>query len=515
MTRFKRLMLANAMIGGNVAANALGVLLVEALDRWGFISLAPRIPAIMALIPYFSLAAMAVGVSVLRWWERPLRRLLNDLAQGRETPPETRSLAQRRLLNEPWVAMALNLALWIAAALFFASLVALHAESSHSAGVVALRSLFVGLITVTAAFFLLEHILQHRLIPVVFPRGGLSRVKGAWPIRIGFRLAALVLAACMIPFTAIIFTIQGSARLLETGRAAPLEVLNELQAAVLFLCLFFMVNAAALALLLTINLVRPLKEISRALERVRQGDFSARVRVMSNDEIGRTGEAINQMTAGLAERERIKDTFGKYVSRQVRDEILSGRIPLDGEVKQVTVLFSDLRDFTPMVEATPPKKMVAILNGYFSRMTAAIEEQEGLVLQYVGDEIEAVFGAPLALADHPRRALAAALAMRRGLAAYNAELAARGGPTLRHGIGIHSGPVVAANIGGAGRLSYSLVGDTVNLAARLQELTKKMGRDILVSGATAAALGEGAALEHLEATTVKGRRQPVEVFAAL
>jgi len=148
-------------------------------------------------------------------------------------------------------------------------------------------------------------------------------------------------------------------------------------------------------------------------------------------------------------------------------------------------------------------------------MTAAIEEQEGLVLQYVGDEIEAVFGAPLALADHPRRALAAALAMRRGLAAYNAELAARGGPTLRHGIGIHSGPVVAANIGGAGRLSYSLVGDTVNLAARLQELTKKMGRDILVSGATAAALGEGAALEHLEATTVKGRRQPVEVFAAL
>jgi adenylate cyclase len=515
MTRFKRLILANAMILGNVVANTVGVLAVEALDRWGFISLTPRIPAIMALIPYFSLAATIVGVSVLRWWERPLRRFLGDLAQGRETPPEALALAQRRLLNEPWLAMALNLAIWAIAALFFASLVGLYAESAHSAGVVILRSLFVGLITVTAAFFLLEHILQHQLAPVVFPQGGLTEVKGAWRVRIGFRLAALVLAACMIPFTAIIFTIQGAARLLESGRAAPLEVLGNLQAAVLFLCLFFMVNAAALAFFLTTNLVRPLREIIRVLGRVRRGEFDSRVQVMANDEIGYTGEAINRMTAGLAERERIKDTFGKYVSRQVRDEILSGRIPLDGEVKQVTVLFSDLRDFTPMVETTPPKEVVAILNGYFSRMTTAIEEQDGLVLQYVGDEIEAVFGAPLALADHPRRALAAALAMRRGLAAYNAELAARGGPTLRHGIGIHSGPVVAANIGGGGRLSYTLVGDTVNLAARLQDLTKKLGRDILVSGVTAAALGEGAALEHLQATLVKGRSQPVEVFAAL
>ncbi|MCG2765745.1 MAG: adenylate/guanylate cyclase domain-containing protein [Desulfarculaceae bacterium] len=260
-------------------------------------------------------------------------------------------------------------------------------------------------------------------------------------------------------------------------------------------------------------MVRPLREIVRVLGKVRTGDFGSRVQVMANDEIGYTADMINQMTEGLAERERIKDAFGLYVSQQVRDEILAGRIPLDGEIKQVTILFSDLRDFTPMVEATPPKEVVMVINGYFQHMSTAVEEHGGLVLQYIGDEIEAVFGAPLALADHPRHALEAALAMRRRLAAYNARLIATGHHPLRHGIGIHSGPALAANIGGGGRLTYALVGDTVNLAARLQELTKAMGRDILVSGTTAAALGEGVALDRLRATTVKGRSQPVEVFA--
>jgi len=515
MPWLKRLILANSMILGNLVANVAGVAVVEALDIWGLGEMGKRNPHVMALIPYYTLAAMLVGISVTRWWESPIRRHLKNLTQGVATPPEALDLARRRLLNEPWLAMALNTGLWVAAATFFSSLVAYYGETGSSVGAVVMRSLFVGLITVTAAFFLLEHILQRRLVPIFFPQGGLSRVKGTWRVRIGFRLGALILAACMIPFAAILFTIRGSVRLLEVGQMPPLEVLTTLQAAVIFLCLFFMANAIALAFFVTINLVRPLGEIGRALRRVHKGDFTARVQVISNDEIGRTGEAINQMTAGLADRERIKDTFGKYVSSQVRDEILAGRIPLDGEIKQVTMLFSDLRDFTPMVESTEPKEVVQIINGYFTRMTQAIEARGGLVLQYVGDEIEAVFGAPLALTDHPRRALEAALEMRAALIEYNNRLAAEGRPGLRHGIGVHTGPAMAANIGGGGRLSYALVGDTVNLAARLQDLTKVLGRDILLSGATSVALGPNAALEHLEAAMVKGRSQPVEVYAAL
>ncbi len=515
MTRKQKFFLANSMIFGNVMANALGVVVMGLLDRFGYMVPLPRTPVVLGLIVFYDLFAFATGFLTLRLWEQPLRRHLKNLAQGIETPRPLLSKARRRLLNEPWLAMGLNLGLWALAALVFPLALWHDPETAPLAPVLAVRALFVGLITMTAAFFLLEHILQHYLAPVFFPQGGLTRVRGARRLSIGLRLGMLVMASSMIPFLAIFFTIQSSKRMLDRGVIATAEMLGDLQTSVLFLSILFMVNAVSLAFLTRSNLVHPLREITRTLSRVREGDFTARVEVMANDEIGYTGEAINQMTAGLADRERIKDTFGKYVSSQVRDEILAGRIPLDGEVKQVTMLFSDLRDFTPMVEGTEPKEVVKIINGYFTRMTQAVEAQDGLVLQYVGDEIEAVFGAPLALADHPRHALEAALGMRAALAEYNARLAARGRPGLRHGIGIHTGPAMAANIGGGGRLSYALVGDTVNLAARLQDLTKVLGRDILLSGATAAALGPGASLEHLEAAMVKGRSQPVEVYAAL
>ncbi|MBU1276918.1 MAG: HAMP domain-containing protein [Proteobacteria bacterium] len=513
MTRAKRLFLANLMLLGNLLANLMGVALMAALDRWAYMIRLPRTPEIMWLIIIYDLFAFTVGIGVLLTWERPIRRHLADLAQGRQSSPALKEQARRRLLNEPWVAVGLNLFLWGLATLVFPLVLSRLPVLFHLTGVMALRSLFVGAITVATAFFLLEHLLQHLLAPVFFPGGGLSRVRGAWRIRIGYRMAGLLLGACMIPFLAIIFTIRGSARLVQEGAMPPAEVLGDLQAAVVVLCLLFMVNAVGLASLVTVNMVRPLREIVRGLSKVRGGDFGSRVQVMANDEIGYTADMINQMTEGLAERERIKDAFGLYVSQQVRDEILAGRIPLDGEIKQVTMLFSDLRDFTPLVEATPPKEVVVVINGYFQHMAAAVEEHGGLVLQYIGDEIEAVFGAPLALADHPRHAVEAARAMRRRLAAYNARLIATGHSPLRHGIGIHSGPALAANIGGGGRLSYALVGDTVNLAARLQDMTKVTGRDILVSGTTAAALGQGVALERISATMVKGRSQPVEIFA--
>lgn len=209
----------------------------------------------------------------------------------------------------------------------------------------------------------------------------------------------------------------------------------------------------------------------------------------------------------------IKETFGKYVSLQVRDEILAGRIPLDGETKEVTVLFADLRNFTPLVEATPPQEVVKIINGYFAQMSAAIKEHGGLILQFIGDEIEAVFGAPLPLDNHPQRALEAALAMRARLKEVNQSLQHTGNKALAHGIGIHSGSVVAANIGSPERLSYALVGDTVNLASRLQGLNKKFGTDIIVSAITAAQLDGTVALQKLPATEVKGKSRPVEIFA--
>ncbi len=209
----------------------------------------------------------------------------------------------------------------------------------------------------------------------------------------------------------------------------------------------------------------------------------------------------------------IKDAFGRYVTREVRDAILSGRIPLDGEMKEVSVLFADLRGFTPFVETSPPREVVRVVNGYFEEMAQAIRANKGLVFQYVGDEIYAVFGAPTPLPDHARWAVRAGLEMRRRLEAYNRKLAAEGLPPLKNGIGIHSGPALAANIGGGDRLRYALVGDTVNLGSRLEGLTKKFGVQMIISGQTRDLIGDEVELEPLPETPIKGKSRPVKLFA--
>jgi class 3 adenylate cyclase/CHASE2 domain-containing sensor protein len=211
----------------------------------------------------------------------------------------------------------------------------------------------------------------------------------------------------------------------------------------------------------------------------------------------------------------VRDIFGRYVSREVRDKILSGRIPLDGEVREVTMLFADLRNFTPMVEATPPKEVVKIMNRYFVEMAAAIREQKGLVLQYIGDEIEAVFGAPVPLPNHSRRAVKAALGMRSRLKSVNRRLVRQGYAPLRHGIGIHTGEVLAANIGGGDRVSYSLVGDTVNLASRLQSLNKQFGTDIIISARTLAGIDKEIEVKQLPPTPLKGKTKKIDIFAVI
>jgi class 3 adenylate cyclase len=224
-----------------------------------------------------------------------------------------------------------------------------------------------------------------------------------------------------------------------------------------------------------------------------------------------TGWMVDRQRRQRRERNFINETFGKYVSREVRDEILAGRISLKGELKEVTVLFADLRDFTRLVETIPPREVVAIINTYFEAMSAAIASHHGLVLQYIGDEIEAVFGAPVALDNHQQCAIDAALQMRTRLSQVNLELARQGYPPLRHGIGLHTGKVVAANIGSPQRLSYAMVGETVNVASRIQGLNKDYDTDILISDAVRKGLDRCVDMSPLPPVNVRGIREPLLV----
>ncbi|MGA6926876.1 MAG: adenylate/guanylate cyclase domain-containing protein [Desulfosarcina sp.] len=227
-----------------------------------------------------------------------------------------------------------------------------------------------------------------------------------------------------------------------------------------------------------------------------------------------TGWMVDRQRRQRREREFLNETFGKYVSKAVRDEILGGRVTLNGELKEVTVLFADLRDFTKLVETIPPREVVTVINTYFKSMAEAINAHHGLVLQFIGDEIEAVFGAPVALESHQQCAVDAALDMRTRLSQVNLNLANQGFSPLRHGIGLHTGNVVAANIGSTQRLSYALVGETVNIASRIQNLNKEFGTDILISDAVRQGLDRCIDMKPLTPPVpVKGVREPLHLFS--
>lgn len=383
----------------------------------------------------------------------------------------------------------------------------------------ALRSFF-GLTvlggSVTAMFIFLSTERRWREeLPKFFPDGALSGVAGVPRLRVRQRLLAVFFLTSGVPLVLLAIVIYRRMALLaaDPGRAGAL--FTETLVIVAFLVGVGLWAAVGLSLFVANSVAAPLRDLEDSMARVGDGDLDARAPVVSNDEIGRLAEGFNRMLAGLKERDFVKAAFGKYVTPEIRDEILSGRVGLEGEQREVTILFADLRDFTPWVEATEPREVVRELNRYFVEMEAAVRRHGGLVLQFIGDEIEAVFGAPVPAADHARRAVQAALDMRAGLDRFNAARAAAGKPPLRHGIGIHTGVVLAGSIGGADRLSYALVGDAVNLASRIQDLTKAAGADILISATTRDGLDGAVKVTALPAVRVKGRSAEVEVFAVV
>ncbi|MFL6530983.1 MAG: adenylate/guanylate cyclase domain-containing protein, partial [Chthoniobacterales bacterium] len=239
--------------------------------------------------------------------------------------------------------------------------------------------------------------------------------------------------------------------------------------------------------------------------------------VRQEDEIGSLAESFNQMSEGLAERDRVRDLLGKVVSPEVAAELLRKDVVLGGEEREVTVLFSDLRAFTTMSERLSPHDMVAILNRYFTRMSAIVEKHGGVVDKYVGDALMALFGAPLANPDDADRALRTALEMTAGLDELNAEWIARGLSPLEVGIGVNTDIVIAGNMGSETRLNYTVIGDGVNLASRLEGLTKtpEYQTRIVISASTLARASGRYRTRRLGEVAVKGKSNATEIFALL
>jgi adenylate cyclase len=260
---------------------------------------------------------------------------------------------------------------------------------------------------------------------------------------------------------------------------------------------------------------RALSRVNHAMQRLEQQEYVHVDAVKTGDELEDLADGFNAMVDGLKERDKLRTTMGKYMTDALVSHLLAGEVELGGKSLEVTILFCDLRDFTALSEKRSAHEIVDLLNEYFTDMVDCVMSEGGVVDKYIGDNIMAVFGAPVGRTDDAAHAVRAALKMRAALVGLNARFDARGLPPLRFGIGLHTGEVVAGNIGSAKRMEYTVIGDAVNLASRLESKTKELGTDILISDATHAAAVSSAAdftSEPAGSIHVKGREQPVTIF---
>ena len=284
---------------------------------------------------------------------------------------------------------------------------------------------------------------------------------------------------------------------------------------------FLWVSLAALgvslfcAVLLARQVTSPVEKMTRGVERIEQGDYQIRVPAEGQDELSRLGASFNRMAEGLDERDRVRALLGKTVSPEIARELLHSGLDLGGEVREATILFSDLRGFTAYSESQTPEELVAQLNEYFTEIGAAVEREGGVIDKFIGDAIMAIFGAPTVASDHADRALKASLGIINAEDRLNQKRAERGQPPLRTGIGISTGSVVAGAIGSPSRCNYTVIGNAVNLASRIEALTKEKAFDarIICSESTRLCLRETYSLRDLGEIVVRGKELPMRLWS--
>jgi len=433
-----------------------------------------------------------------------------------EAPPPR---VQRRAVSAPLVVAAISFAGWLSGVVLFPMLtLAQYGRwSADLASQHILSPLVNGFLASTTSYLVLDWVFRTQVIPHVFPDGRVSDVRGAIALRVSGRLGVFLIAVAFIPLFTMLGLVQAAAARLHAGM--PVEsVVPALVLASQGTFGLYVLLGLVLTVLLARTFTRPLGAVASALGRVRGGGLDELVRVTAIDEIGALEEGVNAMAATLRERERILQTFGRVVEPVVRDRLLAGDLRAEGEERTATVLFCDLRGFTSFAERTPPRELVQTLNEFFAAMTVQARSCGGFVDKFIGDGVLVVFGL-FDAAGGPEAGAAAAircgLGMRDGLAQLNDERAARGEPPLAMKVGVHTGPVVAGTLGAADRHEYTVIGDTVNVAARLEGLCGEHGCEMIASATTwelARAAGAQLPPASRAAVTARGRGGEVDVY---
>ncbi len=469
-----------------------------------------------ALYFYYRFFAYGVPFAVTVWYVWPLLR-----HSRRGWPAPAPVVVRRRALGTPLFIAAVGFLGWLVSALLFPvlTLVRFGRWTPDLMSQQVLAPLVNGFLAATVTFFLLDLLFRAMVVPLVFPDGRVAEVASPLALGVRARMLLFLLAVAFTPMFTLLGLIRAAAARFQSGDAVRAVVPN-LTAASEITFAIYVVLGLGLTLLLARTLTRPLVNTAAALRYVGRGDLSVRLQPTSGDEIGVLEDGVNAMVTTLRENERILGMFGRVVDPLVRDHLLSGDLRLGGELRTASVLFCDLRGFTSIAERAEPEAVVRTLNEFFSVMTDWVRECGGYVDKFIGDAMLVVFG----LFDDdpsgsPSRAAAASLRCALGMHARLADLNGRRRSTARQSlamsIGIHSGEVLAGTIGANERHDYTVIGDTVNVAARLQELCRDREQSLLASASTyalARAAGADVELAPIEAVRLRGRSEPIDVY---
>ncbi len=464
---------------------------------------------------YTLMAIPAVALLHL-WYNAPIRKYLAHLQNDEiKMTDDEIAAAKTRTLNLPLVAAAMSWASWLIGCILYPFIMygSDHAITHELLAHASLASFVAGDITAIIVFFKLENLIRKWILPAVFPDGDLSEASCGYKVSVRGRFLMLWFASCFLPIL-----ILAVSPLIKLHLDFPAQE-DAIQKAVFPLVLLVsgtgLISGMILSVLISSSVAKPLLDLRDAMGKVHEGNLDMRAPVLSVDELGQLALRFNEMAGGLKEKEFIKDTFGRYVSRQVMDEILNGNVVLGGEKRIVTILFSDIRDFTRISENLAPEEVIVILNEYLRAMVDVILSHGGVPDKFLGDGIMAIFGAPLAYGDDAERAVRTALAMREKLNELNERRASKGKEAFRIGIGIHTGEVVVGNIGHIEKMEYTAIGDTVNVTSRIESLTKEIKCDILVSESTYEYLPEIFDVNRHGPFELKGRTSLITVYEVI
>jgi adenylate cyclase len=461
------------------------------------------------LIMGYNPIAFPVGAVLLAALVWPIYRSNQRMLRGQAIPPEDLRHCRKALLQLPVNLMWVNSLCWLAGMFFFPAMICWLGGTDKAAEIWGqfLMSFGVGMaLTVVQTLFLIEEFLIRVLYPMYFRDARPADVRGGLQSFV-VRMFLFWGAVAVMPMVAIAALVSN-----VNDRAMHNAFVLTIAGGVL--------SGGCISLMVGWSLWRWIREHQQASARIARGDYTARVAEQRPDEWGKLTDRFNDMAAGLEQAEKVRETFGQMVHPEIRDEILQRFQGLGGEIREVTVMFADIRGFTQRTAGESPEKVVALLNRFLTLAVAAVEDKGGWVNKFLGDGVLALFGIRRSGRNHADQALDAALELLQRLYLLNQELRQQQQQPLQVGIGIHTGPVLFGCIGatvtlGDGRTTMrreiTAIGETVNLGQRLEQLTKTLGGPILLSAGTARRLSTTLPLRSLGPQLIPGYQGTLEI----